>query len=135
MAQASSGIRRKVDDLGRVVIPAGIRRSLHIREGDALEVSVEGARVVLSKPHEVCVFCGREDAVLTPIRTRLVCAACLAGLQVELTRTSEDAAASATMQPDGATQPDGVQADGMQPDVPADAPVPADYDPASTTAW
>jgi AbrB family transcriptional regulator, transcriptional pleiotropic regulator of transition state genes len=90
---ASSGIRRKVDDLGRVVIPASIRRSLGIREGDAVEVSVEGERVVLAKPRESCVFCGREEQGLTTFRGRLLCRECLGGLGVldERTRTSERA--------------------------------------------
>jgi AbrB family transcriptional regulator, transcriptional pleiotropic regulator of transition state genes len=90
---ASSGIRRKVDDLGRVVIPASIRRSLGIREGDAVEVSVEGERVVLAKPRESCVFCGREEQGLTTFRGRLLCRECLGGLGVldERTRSSEQA--------------------------------------------
>jgi AbrB family transcriptional regulator, transcriptional pleiotropic regulator of transition state genes len=91
---ASSGIRRKVDDLGRVVIPASIRRSLGIREGDAVEVSVEGERVVLAKPRESCVFCGREEEGLRTFRGRLLCRECLGGLGVmdERTRVSEQAA-------------------------------------------
>lgn len=76
----SSGIRRKVDDLGRVVIPAGIRRALGIREGDPVEVTVEGERVVLAKPRDACVFCGREEDRLTGFRGRLVCRDCLASL-------------------------------------------------------
>lgn len=77
---ASSGIRRKVDDLGRVVIPAGMRRTLGIREGDTIEVAVEGERVVLAKPRDACVFCGREEDELTGFRGRLVCRDCLASL-------------------------------------------------------
>jgi AbrB family transcriptional regulator, transcriptional pleiotropic regulator of transition state genes len=91
---ASSGIRRKVDDLGRVVIPASIRRSLQIREGEAVEVSVEGERVVLAKPRESCVFCSREGDDLRTFRGRLLCRECLTGLGVldERTRVSEEAA-------------------------------------------
>lgn len=74
-----TGIRRKVDDLGRVVIPAGIRRSLGIREGDALEVHVEGEQVVFAKPIDQCVFCGREES-LEPFRNKFVCQACVSGL-------------------------------------------------------
>jgi AbrB family transcriptional regulator, transcriptional pleiotropic regulator of transition state genes len=93
---ASSGIRRKVDDLGRVVIPAGIRRSLGIREGDPVEVSVEGERVVLAKPRDACVFCGREEEELTGFRGRLVCRDCLAslgGVEERLRATSQAHAA------------------------------------------
>lgn len=77
---ATSGIRRKVDDLGRVVIPAGVRRALNIREGDAVEVTVEGERVVLTRPRDACVFCGREDDDLTVYRSRRLCRECLAAL-------------------------------------------------------
>ena len=76
-----TGIRRKVDDLGRVVIPAGVRRSLNIREGDEVEVSVEGDQVILAKPIDQCVFCGSVEA-LSPFRGKRVCRACLAGLGV-----------------------------------------------------
>lgn len=98
---ASSGIRRKVDDLGRVVIPAGIRRTLGIREGDPVEVTVEGERVVLAKPHEACVFCGREEDRLTPFRGRLVCRDCLGSLGAvdERLRASEPAPAPAVPEP------------------------------------
>jgi AbrB family transcriptional regulator, transcriptional pleiotropic regulator of transition state genes len=94
---ASSGIRRKVDDLGRVVIPAGIRRTLGIREGDPVEVTVEGERVVLARPQDACVFCGREEEQLTDFRGRLVCRDCLAslGAVAERRRATTDATARA----------------------------------------
>lgn len=97
----SSGIRRKVDDLGRVVIPAGMRRTLGIREGDAIEVSVEGERVVLAKPRDACVFCGREEEDLTGFRGRLVCRDCLAALgsvdeRLRATATAQTPAQAAT---------------------------------------
>ncbi|MFA9447135.1 AbrB/MazE/SpoVT family DNA-binding domain-containing protein [Egicoccus sp. AB-alg6-2] len=79
---ATSGIRRKVDDLGRVVIPASMRRGLNIREGDAVEVTVEGERVVIAKPRDACVFCGREEEGLRGFRGRLVCRDCLGSLGV-----------------------------------------------------
>lgn len=75
----NTGIRRKVDDLGRIVIPAGIRRSLGIREGDAVEVHVEGERIVLSRPTDQCVFCRSEDD-LRSFRNRSVCASCVAAI-------------------------------------------------------
>lgn len=77
----NTGIRRKVDDLGRVVIPAGIRRSLSIREGDAVEVHVEGEQVILSKPTDRCVFCGEEEGLET-FREKAVCRGCVAGVGV-----------------------------------------------------
>ncbi|HEX2028854.1 MAG TPA: AbrB/MazE/SpoVT family DNA-binding domain-containing protein [Nitriliruptorales bacterium] len=76
-----TGIQRKVDDLGRVVIPAGIRHSLNIREGDALEVHVDGDQVILSKPTDQCVFCGGAEE-LVGFRGRSVCRPCIAGVGV-----------------------------------------------------
>ena len=77
----STGIRRKVDDLGRVVIPAGIRRSLGIREGDQVEVHVEGDQVILAKPVDRCVFCQAEED-LQPYREKVVCRSCVASVGV-----------------------------------------------------
>lgn len=77
----NTGIRRKVDDLGRVVIPAGIRRSLSIREGDAVEVHVEGDQVILSKPTDQCVFCGEEEGLET-FREKALCRGCVAAVGV-----------------------------------------------------
>lgn len=73
----STGIRRKVDDLGRVVIPAGIRRTLGIREGDALEFAVQGDEVILTRPVERCVFCGTEDGPLQTFRSKRLCPGCI----------------------------------------------------------
>lgn len=78
----SSGIRRKIDDLGRVVIPAGIRKSLSIREGDAVDVWVDGDRVVLAKPSDRCVFCGTEEPPLHDYREKRVCRPCVASVSV-----------------------------------------------------
>lgn len=115
---ASSGIRRKVDDLGRVVIPAGIRRSLGMREGDTVEVTVEGERVVISRPQDACVFCGREEDDLQGFRGRLVCRDCLGSLGVldERTRAAEVAA----WDPPAPT-PDPVVTSVPQTDEPEDA--------------
>lgn len=77
----STGIRRKVDDLGRVVIPAGIRRSLGIREGDQVEVHVDGDHVILAKPVDRCVFC-QADEDLQAYREKVVCRSCVASVSV-----------------------------------------------------
>lgn len=51
------GMARKIDDLGRIVIPAETRRLLNIHEGDLLAIEVEGDRIILRK-HEVTVAVG-----------------------------------------------------------------------------
>lgn len=62
----STGIVRKVDELGRVVIPIELRRTLSIEEKDALEIYVEQDQIVLRKyvPSSVCVFCGNSEGII-----------------------------------------------------------------------
>ena len=54
----STGIVRKVDELGRVVIPIELRRSLDIDVKDALEIFVDGEQIVLKKYAPASIFCG-----------------------------------------------------------------------------
>lgn len=71
-----TGIVRRVDDLGRVVIPMELRRTLGIKVKDPMSISVEGERVILEKYHEACVICGSKDDVVD-VKDRPVCAACI----------------------------------------------------------
>ncbi len=57
----STGIVRKVDELGRVVIPIELRRTLGIGEKDSLEIYVDGDHIVLKKYEPSCVFTGDSD--------------------------------------------------------------------------
>ena len=60
----STGIVRKVDELGRVVLPIELRRVLRIAERDALEIFTEGDMIVLKKYEPSCIFSGEmEDLV------------------------------------------------------------------------
>jgi len=54
----STGIVRKVDDLGRIVIPMELRRTLGIAEKDPLEIYVDQEKIILKKYEPACVFCG-----------------------------------------------------------------------------
>jgi transcriptional pleiotropic regulator of transition state genes len=45
----TSGIRRQIDDLGRIVIPKEVRRKLFIREGDSLEIFTGEDCIILKK--------------------------------------------------------------------------------------
>jgi AbrB family transcriptional regulator, transcriptional pleiotropic regulator of transition state genes len=78
----STGIVRKVDELGRVVIPIELRRTLSIEEKDALEIYVDQDRIVLRKyePSCACVFCGNADNV-TKYKGKNVCSECATALQ------------------------------------------------------
>lgn len=53
----STGIIRKVDELGRIVLPIELRRTLEIAERDELEIYMENDRIVLQKFEPSCVFC------------------------------------------------------------------------------
>lgn len=57
-----TGIIRRIDDLGRIVIPKEVRRALHIGEGDPLEISTSGRNIVLT-PYELL---SEMDYILTP---------------------------------------------------------------------
>ncbi len=72
----STGIVRKVDELGRVVIPIELRRTLGIGEKDALEIYVDGERIMLKKYEPACIFCGNADHVKY-FKGKIVCSECL----------------------------------------------------------
>lgn len=59
----STGMVRKIDELGRVVIPMEMRRSMNIEDGDAFEIFVDGDRIVLSKYVPLCIFCGSGEGL------------------------------------------------------------------------
>ena len=66
---------RKIDDLGRVVVPAETRRLFNIHEGDELAISVENGGIVLRKLEDSCVFCDSMDE-LENFKGRGVCVEC-----------------------------------------------------------
>ncbi len=76
------GIPRKVDALGRVVLPVELRRALEIEVGDLVSVDQDGPRMVISKVETFCVFCGSRSE-LADFRGRAVCATCLADLRTQ----------------------------------------------------
>lgn len=61
----ATGIVRKVDELGRIVLPMELRRSFNIEEKDALEVYTEGETIILKKYEPACIFCGDLNDVFT----------------------------------------------------------------------
>ena len=61
----STGIIRKVDDLGRIVLPIELRRMLDIAERDELEIYMEGDRIILQKYESSCIFCGSSKGLVS----------------------------------------------------------------------
>lgn len=71
----STGIVRKVDELGRIVLPIELRRVLEINEKDAIEIYTEGENIILKKYKSSCSFCGSNEG-LVEFKGKSVCEAC-----------------------------------------------------------
>lgn len=72
----STGIVRKVDELGRIVLPIELRRTLDIAEKDALEIYVDESAIVLKKYQPACIFCGDAKDIIN-FKGKNICPACL----------------------------------------------------------
>ncbi len=79
----STGIVRKVDELGRIVLPIELRRTLDIEEKEALEIYVDGASIVLKKYRPSCIFCDSVKNVVV-FKGKNICPKCLKELKKEL---------------------------------------------------
>ena len=76
----STGIVRKVDELGRIVLPIELRRTLDIAEKDALEIYVEGSSVILKKYKPSCIFCDTTKDIVV-FKGKNICPKCLKELK------------------------------------------------------
>ena len=72
----STGIVRKVDELGRIVLPIELRRTLDIAERDELEIYLDDDKVILKKYEPSCIFCGSSCGLVT-YHGRNVCMECI----------------------------------------------------------
>ena len=72
----STGIVRRVDDLGRIVLPMELRKTLDIETRDSLEIFTEGNTIVLRKYEPQCVFCGQAGNIEI-FKTKNVCKHCM----------------------------------------------------------
>ena len=78
----STGIVRKVDELGRIVLPIELRRTLEIAERDSLEIYVDGSTIILKKYEPACIFCGSANEVVNYMDKR-ICRECIEKLKNE----------------------------------------------------
>jgi len=76
----STGIVRKIDDLGRLVLPIELRRMLEIADGDSLEIFTEDNMIVLKKYQPACIFCGNAKDVST-FKGKNICPECAARIK------------------------------------------------------
>ncbi len=72
----STGIVRKVDELGRIVLPIELRRTLDVNERDPLEIFVEDNTIVLKKYEPACIFCNNAKDVIN-YKGRNICLNCI----------------------------------------------------------
>ena len=72
----STGVVRKVDELGRIVIPIELRRNLSIAEKDALEIYFDGESIILKKYEPACIFCGNAKDIKV-YQGKNICPECL----------------------------------------------------------
>lgn len=79
----SIGIVRKIDELGRIVLPIELRNKMDINTKDSVEIFVDNDKIILKKYQPCCVFCGNADNV-TMFKGKLVCRYCIE----EMTRES-----------------------------------------------
>jgi transcriptional pleiotropic regulator of transition state genes len=71
----STGIVRKVDELGRIVLPVELRRTLNIEVKDTIEIYVDGEIIMLHKYEPACIFCGSSKNVES-FKGKNICSDC-----------------------------------------------------------
>ena len=76
----ATGIIRKIDELGRIVLPIELRRAFDIGEKDAVEIYTDQDTIVLKKHQPACIFCGSADGVVEYMG-KAVCEHCRHELQ------------------------------------------------------
>jgi len=78
----STGIVRKIDDLGRIVIPIELRRTLGIDVKDPLEIYVDSNKIIFRKYEPACTFCGNAGDTID-FKGKIICTECLGAISSE----------------------------------------------------
>ena len=76
----STGVVRKVDELGRIVLPISIRQIMDINEKDSLEIFTDDNKIILQKYQPSCIFCNNADNIVY-FSGKRVCEDCLAKIK------------------------------------------------------
>ena len=76
----STGIVRKLDELGRITIPVEIRKIHDIKEGDPLEIFVEGSNIIVAKYQPSCIFC-QSTLDIVDFKGKNICRHCIEDLK------------------------------------------------------
>ena len=79
----STGVVRRIDELGRIVLPIEIRRSLDINVKDPVEIFIDNESIILQKYSPSCIFCGDADNIVF-FNGKRICAKCLEEIKNKL---------------------------------------------------
>lgn len=79
----STGILRKVDELGRIVLPIELRRTLGIEEKDRIEIFVDGESIILRKYQPACIFCDNAKDIIN-YKGKNICPDCIRAMNEKL---------------------------------------------------
>ena len=79
----STGIVRKVDELGRIVLPIELRRTLGIEEKDRIEIFVDGESIILCKYQPACIFCDNAKDIIN-YKGKNICPDCIRAMNETL---------------------------------------------------
>lgn len=79
----STGVVRKVDELGRIVLPIEIRKILDINSKDAIEIFTDDDKIILQKYQPACIFCDNLENIVY-FNGKRICADCVAKMKEQL---------------------------------------------------
>lgn len=79
----STGIVRKVDELGRIVLPIELRRTLGIEEKDRIEIFVDGESIILRKYQPACILCDNAKDIIN-YKGKNICSDCIRAMNEKL---------------------------------------------------
>lgn len=79
----TSGIVRRLDELGRIVLPMELRKTLDLKVRDSIEITADKGSIILRKYSPACVFCGK-DTKVADFKGKNVCSKCLQEIKTQL---------------------------------------------------
>lgn len=79
----TSGIVRRLDELGRIVLPMELRKTLDLQVRDSIEITADKGSIILKKYSPACIFCGK-DTKVADFKGKNICSKCLQELKTQL---------------------------------------------------
>ena len=79
----TSGIVRRLDELGRIVLPMELRKTLDLKVRDSIEITAEKGVIILKKYSPACIFCGK-DTKVADFKGKNVCSKCLQEIKTQI---------------------------------------------------